>query len=74
MIVTPGPDAAVTVRNTPPALGFSGMTFAWLAVYAFRDRQGWRLPAAAENVQRRIEGITGTLLVALGVRLAAERR
>jgi threonine/homoserine/homoserine lactone efflux protein len=52
---------------------FSLMTFLWLAAYAF-------VIAKAGEVLRRpaircwIEGVTGTLLVALGLRLAAEQR
>jgi threonine/homoserine/homoserine lactone efflux protein len=52
---------------------FSGMTFAWLTLYAFviaKAGDYLRRP----HVRRWIEGITGTLLVALGVRLAAEQR
>ena len=57
------------------ALGlvFSGMTFVWLAVYAFviaKAGDYLRRP----NVRRWIEGVTGTVLVALGARLAAEQR
>lgn len=54
-------------------LVFSLMTFLWLAVYAFviaKAGEVLRRPA----VRRWIEGVTGTLLVALGVRIAAEQR
>jgi threonine/homoserine/homoserine lactone efflux protein len=52
---------------------FSGMTFAWLAVYIFviaKAGDYLRKPM----VRRWIEAITGTLPVALGLRIAAEQR
>ena len=52
---------------------FSLMTFAWLVAYAVlvaKAGEVLRLPA----IRRWIEGVTGTLLVALGVRIAAEQR
>ena len=57
------------------ALGlvFCAMTLVWLAAYAVVvDRAGrWlRRPA----VRRAIDAVTGAVLVALGLRLAAERR
>jgi threonine/homoserine/homoserine lactone efflux protein len=57
------------------ALGlvFSLMTFLWLAAYAFviaKAGEVLRRPA----IRRWIEAVTGTLLVALGVRIAAEER
>ena len=57
------------------ALGavFAAMTFCWLALYAaVIARAGDFLRRAA--IRRAIEGITGTVLVALGLRLAAEQR
>jgi threonine/homoserine/homoserine lactone efflux protein len=54
-------------------LVFSGMTFAWLAIYAFviaKAGDYLRQP----SVRRWIEAVTGTLLVALGLRIAAEQR
>ena len=53
-------------------LVFSLMTFVWLAVYAFvitKAGEVLRRPA----IRRWIEAVTGTLLVALGLRIAAER-
>ena len=52
---------------------FALMTFAWLVLYAtvvaragdFLRRPSWR---------RTIEGVTGTVLIGLGLRLAAEQR
>ena len=47
------------------------MTFLWLAAYAFviaKAGEVLRRPV----IRRWIEGVTGTLLVALGVRIAAE--
>lgn len=54
-------------------LAFSLMTFAWLAAYAVvvaRAGDVLRRPA----VRRVVEGVTGGVLVALGVRIAAEAR
>jgi threonine/homoserine/homoserine lactone efflux protein len=54
-------------------LVFSLMTFLWLTAYAFvvaKAGEVLRRPA----IRRWIEGVTGTLLVALGVRIAAEQR
>jgi threonine/homoserine/homoserine lactone efflux protein len=51
---------------------FSLMTFLWLVAYAVivaKAGEVLRRPA----VRRWIEGVTGTLLVALGVRIAAEQ-
>lgn len=53
-------------------LVFSLMTFLWLAAYAFviaKAGEVLRRPA----IRRWIEAVTGTLLVALGLRIAAER-
>ncbi len=53
-------------------LVFSLMTFLWLAAYAFviaKAGEVLRRPA----IRRWIEGVTGTLLIALGIRIAAER-
>ena len=52
---------------------FAAMTFSWLVLYAvvlakLKDRL--RRPA----VRRTIEAMTGTLLIGLGVRIAAEQR
>jgi RhtB (resistance to homoserine/threonine) family protein len=57
------------------ALGtvFSTMTFGWLCVYAFLiPRIGKSLDRPA--VRRCVEGITGAVLVGLGIRLATEQR
>ena len=54
-------------------LVFSLMTFLWLAAYALvvaKAGEVLRRPA----IRRWIESVTGTLLVALGVRIAAEQR
>lgn len=57
------------------ALGvvFATMTFVWLAAYAFavaRAGDFLRRP----RVRRAVEGVTGTVLVALGLRLATSQR
>lgn len=52
---------------------FAAMTFAWLALYATMVAKAGdflRRPA----VRRVIEGLTGMLLIGLGVRIAAEQR
>lgn len=57
------------------ALGlvFSAMTFAWLAAYSIAvARAGDLLRRSA--VRRWIEGVTGAVLVALGLRIATEQR
>ncbi|MBI3513822.1 MAG: LysE family translocator [Proteobacteria bacterium] len=54
-------------------LVFCVMTFAWLAVYAVvvaRAGDVLRRP----RVRRAIEGVTGAVLIALGLRLTAEQR
>jgi threonine/homoserine/homoserine lactone efflux protein len=54
-------------------LAFSLMTFLWLAAYAFviaKAGEVLRRPV----IRRWIEGVTGTALVALGARLAADQR
>jgi len=54
-------------------LVFAAMTFLWLALYsAVVARAGDYLRRPA--IRRTIEGVTGTVLVALGLRLAAEPR
>ncbi|MCP3383029.1 LysE family translocator [Bradyrhizobium sp. CCGUVB4N] len=57
------------------ALGivFAGMTFVWLAVYAaaiHKVRHALQRP----TVRRLVEGVTGTVLIALGLRIATEQR
>jgi threonine/homoserine/homoserine lactone efflux protein len=51
---------------------FAVMTFTWLALYAVAVAKvrGWLLRS---RVRRVLDAITGTVLVALGVRLATER-
>ncbi len=52
---------------------FSLMTFIWLTAYAFvigKAGEVLRRP----SIRRWIESVTGTMLVALGVRIAAEQR
>jgi threonine/homoserine/homoserine lactone efflux protein len=52
---------------------FAAMTFCWLVLYAAlvaRAGDWLRQP----KIRRAIEGVTGTLLVALGLRIAAERQ
>jgi threonine/homoserine/homoserine lactone efflux protein len=52
---------------------FAVMTFTWLALYAAvvaRAGDFLRRP----SIRRAIEGVTGTVLIALGLRIAAEQR
>lgn len=85
VIVTPGPDTALTSllpQFAPPqgdrflafvllGLTFVTMTLIWLSAYSF-------LVASAGDFLRRVgirralEGMTGGILVALGLRLALE--
>ena len=54
-------------------LAFSAMTLVWLTAYAFVvARAGDFLSRSA--VRRAVEAVTGAVLVALGLRLATERR
>jgi threonine/homoserine/homoserine lactone efflux protein len=67
VIVTPGQNVL--------ALGllFCSLTLVWLTAYAFavaRTHTILRRPA----VRRLIEAVTGIVLIALGLRLATERR
>ena len=54
-------------------LVFSLLTFLWLAAYTFVIAKAGDL-LRRPVVRRWIEGVTGTLLVALGVRIAVEQR
>lgn len=52
---------------------FAGMTFIWLTLYvAVIAKAGDFLRRSA--VRRTIEGVTGTVLIGLGIRIAAEQR
>ena len=52
---------------------FAAITFVWLTLYAtFVAKAGDFL--RRPRIRRAIEGITGTLLIGLGIRLAAEQR
>jgi threonine/homoserine/homoserine lactone efflux protein len=54
-------------------LVFCSMTFAWLTAYAFAvARAGDFLRRT--RIRRALDALTGTVLVALGIRLAAENR
>ncbi|WP_225769284.1 LysE family translocator [Inquilinus sp. Marseille-Q2685] len=57
------------------ALGlvFSLMTFAWLAAYAVAVAKAGDV-LRRPRIRRAIEGVTGALLIALGLRIAAEQR
>jgi len=68
----PEPDASFAVLM---ALGlvFSGMTLAWLVVYAYAVARAGDV-LRRSNIRRVIEGVTGTVLIAFGLRLASEHR
>ncbi|MGO4122792.1 LysE family translocator [Inquilinus sp. YAF38] len=57
------------------ALGlvFSLMTFAWLAAYSIAVAKAGDV-LRRPRIRRTIEGVTGALLIALGLRIAAEQR
>lgn len=52
---------------------FSALTFVWLACYAALIAKAGDF-LRRPRVRRAIEGVTGTLLIALGLRIAAEHR
>lgn len=52
---------------------FCAMTFAWLAAYAVVIAKAGDV-LLRRNVRRSIEAVTGTVLIALGLRIAAEQR
>jgi threonine/homoserine/homoserine lactone efflux protein len=54
-------------------LSFSLLTFAWLAAYSVAVARARRL-LARDRVRRAIDAVTGTVLVALGLRLATQPR
>ena len=57
------------------ALGsvFAGMTFVWLAFYAAAIHKV-RTALQRPTVRRLVEGVTGLVLIALGLRIATEQR
>ena len=54
-------------------LAFCGLTLAWLSVYAVAVARARRL-LERSRVRRTLDGLSGAVLVALGVRLAAQAR
>lgn len=54
-------------------LVFAALTFAWLTLYAAVIARAGRF-LRQPRIRRTIEGITGTLLIGLGIRIAAEQR
>jgi threonine/homoserine/homoserine lactone efflux protein len=54
-------------------LAFSCMTLAWLVVYAFADAKAGDV-LRRSGIRRVVEGVTGTVLIAFGLRLASEHR
>jgi len=52
---------------------FCTLTFAWLAIYANVVARAGDL-LRRQRVRRTLDAITGGVLVALGIRLATERR
>jgi threonine/homoserine/homoserine lactone efflux protein len=54
-------------------LAFAGLTLLWLTTYAFAVTRARRW-LARSRVRRTLDAITGTVLVAFGIRLATEHR
>ena len=54
-------------------LAFSTLTFAWLAAYAIAISTAGRL-LHAPRAQRAIEAVSGTVLIGLGAKIAADAR
>jgi threonine/homoserine/homoserine lactone efflux protein len=54
-------------------LVFCAMTFVWLAAYASVVAKAGDV-LRRRNIRRAIEGVTGAVLIALGLRIAAEQR
>jgi len=54
-------------------LAFSTLTFAWLAAYAIAISTAGRL-LRAPRAQRAIEAVSGTVLIGLGAKIAADAR
>jgi len=54
-------------------LAFSAMTLAWLVAYAFAIAKAGDL-LRRSGIRRAIEGVTGAVLIAFGLRLASEHR
>ena len=52
---------------------FAVITFVWLALYATLVAKAGDL-LRRPRIRRTIEGVTGTLLIGLGIRIAAEQR
>lgn len=53
-------------------LVFSAVTFAWLAFYAVAVASRGEL-LRRRGIRRKIEAVTGAVLIALGLRLATEQ-
>jgi len=67
------PDGASVTGFMLLGIVFAVMTFSWLVLYAVvLTKLGDRLRRPA--VRRTIEGVTGTLLIGFGVRIAADQR
>ena len=69
--VTPGPGATAGLLLL--GVCFGAMTLAWLSIYAYAIGKGSDV-LGRSGVRRWIQGVTGAVLVAFGVRLATEHR
>ena len=69
--VTPGDGAFVSLIQL--GLTFCVLTFVWLTLYAFVVARAGDV-LRRRNVRRAIEAVTGGVLIALGLRIAAEQR
>jgi len=65
------PTSADFAAFAPLGLGFCLMTFGWLSIYALVLHRVGRF-IQRSRVRRTLEAVTGTVLVGLGIRLAAE--
>lgn len=68
------PDSGATVSSLAElGLVFCALTFIWLALYAGAVARAGDV-LRRRRIRRAIEGVTGAVLVALGLRIAAEHR
>jgi len=69
--VTPGSSPALQL--TALCFVFSAMTIGWFIFYVLAVSRGAHI-FARSRVRRALDGVTGTVLIAFGLRLATEHR
>jgi len=69
--VTPGSSPALQL--TVLCFVFSAMTIGWFIFYVLAVSRGAHI-FARSRVRRALDGVTGTVLIAFGLRLATEHR